>query len=67
VDTAAQLMTAHIDTTQHQFERRIRDRLFKPTDRSAAAAASPPAPAGPVSGGGTAVDTPPPSTRTSAA
>lgn len=27
-DRAAQLMTAHIDTTQHQFERRIRDRLF---------------------------------------
>lgn len=27
-DRAAGLMTAHIETTQHQFERRIRDRLF---------------------------------------
>jgi DNA-binding FadR family transcriptional regulator len=27
-ERAAGLMTAHIETTQHQFERRIRDRLF---------------------------------------
>ena len=27
-DRAAGLMTAHIETTQRQFERRIRDRLF---------------------------------------
>jgi len=27
-DRAAALMTAHIETTQRQFERRIRDRLF---------------------------------------
>jgi DNA-binding FadR family transcriptional regulator len=27
-ERAAQLMTAHIDTTQHQFERKIRNRLF---------------------------------------
>jgi DNA-binding FadR family transcriptional regulator len=68
VDAAEQLMTAHIDTTQHQFERRIRDRLFNPADRSAAAAASsPPAPASPDSGSGTAADTSPPSTRTTAA
>jgi DNA-binding FadR family transcriptional regulator len=30
-DTAAELMTAHIDTTQNQFERRIRNRLFNLT------------------------------------
>jgi DNA-binding FadR family transcriptional regulator len=27
-ERAAELMTAHIDTTQHQFERKIRNRLF---------------------------------------
>jgi DNA-binding FadR family transcriptional regulator len=59
LDIAAQLMTAHIDTTQRQFERKIRDRLFNPAGRPAAAAPSP--------GSGTAADTPPPSTRTSAA
>jgi DNA-binding FadR family transcriptional regulator len=40
VDTAAELMTAHIDTTQEQFERKIRDRLFnlagRPRNPSAA-------------------------------
>lgn len=67
VDGAAQLMIAHIGTTQQQFERRIRDRLFNPVDRSAAVAASPAPPAGPVSQGGNSADTPPPSSRTSAA
>jgi DNA-binding FadR family transcriptional regulator len=28
MDRAVQLMTEHIDTTQHQFERKIRDRIF---------------------------------------
>jgi DNA-binding FadR family transcriptional regulator len=51
--TAAQLMTAHIDTTQGQFEHRIRDRLFNP--------------AGSVSGGGAAAHTPSPSYGTTAA
>lgn len=32
-ERAAELMTAHIETTQHQFERRIRDRLFNLTER----------------------------------
>jgi DNA-binding FadR family transcriptional regulator len=68
VDPAAQLMSAHIDTTQRQFEHKIRDRLFNPTDRSAAAAAfSPAAPAGPDSGGGAATQTSPPSSRTKSA
>ncbi|SEG84558.1 transcriptional regulator, GntR family [Actinacidiphila yanglinensis] len=38
-ESAAELMTAHIDTTQHQFERRIRDRVFNVSTK--------PAPAGP--------------------
>jgi DNA-binding FadR family transcriptional regulator len=43
-DLAAQLMIDHIDTTQHQFERKIRDRLFHLSDRPATAAApTPPA------------------------
>jgi DNA-binding FadR family transcriptional regulator len=69
VDTAAQLMTAHIDTTQHQFERKIRDRLFNPAGRpaTATAASSPPATTGPDSGSGAAADNPPPSSRTAAA
>jgi DNA-binding FadR family transcriptional regulator len=33
VELAADLMIAHIDTTQHQFERRIRDRVFNLTTR----------------------------------
>jgi len=32
-ERAAELMTEHIDTTRHQFERKIRDRLFNLTDR----------------------------------
>jgi DNA-binding FadR family transcriptional regulator len=32
-DLAARLMAEHIDTTQHQFERKIRDRLFTLTRR----------------------------------
>ncbi|MFD3453250.1 FadR/GntR family transcriptional regulator [Streptomyces sp. NPDC058691] len=32
-DTAAELMAAHIDTTQAQFERKIRDRLFNVAGR----------------------------------
>jgi DNA-binding FadR family transcriptional regulator len=31
-DRAIELMVAHIDTTQHQFERKIRNRLFTLTD-----------------------------------
>jgi DNA-binding FadR family transcriptional regulator len=65
-DTAAQLMSAHIDTTQRQFEHKIRDRLFNPADRSDATAAFS-APAGPVPGGGTATHTTPSSTRTKSA
>jgi DNA-binding FadR family transcriptional regulator len=43
-DLAAQLMIDHIDTTQHQFERKIRDRLFHLSDRPGTAAApTPPA------------------------
>ncbi|MFC4245200.1 FadR/GntR family transcriptional regulator [Gryllotalpicola reticulitermitis] len=34
VERATELMTAHVETTQHQFERRIRDRLFNLTGRS---------------------------------
>jgi DNA-binding FadR family transcriptional regulator len=40
VDTAAELMTAHIDTTQHQFERKIRDRLFNLAQRPGAQTAT---------------------------
>ena len=36
-ESAAALMTAHIDTTQHQFERRIRDRVFNVSTKPAAA------------------------------
>jgi DNA-binding FadR family transcriptional regulator len=32
-DLATRLMTEHIDTTQHQFERKIRDRIFTLTKR----------------------------------
>ncbi|MFC0437721.1 FadR/GntR family transcriptional regulator [Kutzneria buriramensis] len=31
-DRAVQLMTAHVDTTQRQFERKIRNRMFKMND-----------------------------------
>jgi DNA-binding GntR family transcriptional regulator len=30
VDEADELMAHHVDTTRHQFENRIRDRLFRP-------------------------------------
>lgn len=33
-DKATELMIAHVETTQHQFERRIRDRLFNLSERS---------------------------------
>lgn len=33
-ESAAGLMTAHIDTTQHQFERRIRERVFNLSNKS---------------------------------
>ncbi|MEY9962595.1 DNA-binding FadR family transcriptional regulator [Streptacidiphilus sp. MAP12-16] len=36
VETAAELMAAHIGTTQQQFERRIRDRVFNLTTKPAA-------------------------------
>ncbi|MFC1406364.1 MULTISPECIES: FadR/GntR family transcriptional regulator [Streptacidiphilus] len=39
-ELAAELMVAHIDTTQHQFERRIRDRVFNLGTRPAAPAPS---------------------------
>ncbi|WP_240677491.1 FadR/GntR family transcriptional regulator [Actinacidiphila soli] len=39
-DTAAELMTAHIGTTQNQFERKIRDRLFNLARRPDAQAAT---------------------------
>ncbi|MFC1413596.1 FadR/GntR family transcriptional regulator [Streptacidiphilus sp. N1-12] len=39
-ESAAAMMTTHIDTTQHQFERRIRDRVFSLTNRPTAAAPS---------------------------
>lgn len=39
-DEAARLMVEHIDTTQHQFERKIRDRLFNVPDRAATAIAT---------------------------
>jgi DNA-binding GntR family transcriptional regulator len=32
-DRAAELMGAHIDTTRQQFQRRIRDRLFRLTEQ----------------------------------
>jgi DNA-binding FadR family transcriptional regulator len=64
VDAAAQLMTAHIDTTQRQFEHKIRDRLFNPSAGSAGTGAfSPAAPSGPGSGGSTATHPPRPSAR----
>jgi DNA-binding FadR family transcriptional regulator len=37
VELAAELMALHIETTQHQFERRIRDRVFSPAARPTAA------------------------------
>jgi DNA-binding FadR family transcriptional regulator len=40
VDAAAELMTAHIDTTQQQFERKIRDRLFNLARRTDAQSAT---------------------------
>ncbi|WP_307795558.1 FadR/GntR family transcriptional regulator [Actinacidiphila acididurans] len=60
-ERAAQLMTEHIATTQHQFERRIRDRLFNVAGRSETAPQ--PAPA-PVRDAG-AVNTSPPRTSAS--
>jgi DNA-binding FadR family transcriptional regulator len=39
-ETAVELMVAHIDTTQHQFERRIRDRVFNLTTKPVASAPS---------------------------
>jgi hypothetical protein len=43
-DIAAQLMIDHIDTTRHQFEHKIRDRLFHlPGWAGTAAAPTPPA------------------------
>jgi DNA-binding FadR family transcriptional regulator len=33
VELAVELMATHIETTQHQFERRIRDRVFSPATR----------------------------------
>ncbi|WP_218825456.1 FadR/GntR family transcriptional regulator [Streptosporangium subroseum] len=41
VDRAAELMIAHIDTTQNQFERKIRDRVFTLADHPAGASAMP--------------------------
>ena len=32
-DQAAELMALHVDTTRHQFENKIRDRLFNPNER----------------------------------
>lgn len=40
-ERAAELMTEHIDTTRHQFERKIRDRLFNLSERPGAARATP--------------------------
>jgi DNA-binding FadR family transcriptional regulator len=37
VELAVELMATHIETTQHQFERRIRDRVFSPGARPTAA------------------------------
>lgn len=34
MDLATRLMTEHVDTTQHQFERKIRDRIFTLNNRS---------------------------------
>ncbi|MDX6355684.1 MAG: hypothetical protein QOF98_2587 [Streptomyces sp.] len=45
-EQAAELMTEHIDTTRHQFERKIRDRLFSraaPTAQAAAQTSEQPA------------------------
>ncbi|WP_194905480.1 FadR/GntR family transcriptional regulator [Catenulispora rubra] len=39
-ESAAAQMAAHIDTTQHQFERRIRDRVFNRTPKPVASAPS---------------------------
>ena len=39
-ESAAELMEAHIDTTQHQFERRIRDRVFNLSTKPTPAAPS---------------------------
>jgi DNA-binding GntR family transcriptional regulator len=33
VEHAAELMALHVDTTRHQFENKIRDRLFNPNER----------------------------------
>ena len=33
VEQAAELMALHVDTTRHQFEKKIRDRLFNPNER----------------------------------
>ena len=40
-ERAAELMTEHIDTTRHQFERKIRDRLFSRAAPAAPTAAQP--------------------------
>jgi DNA-binding FadR family transcriptional regulator len=42
-EQAAELMTEHIDTTRHQFERKIRDRLFSRAAPAAQATAQTPA------------------------
>jgi hypothetical protein len=61
-------MTAHIETTQRQFEHKIRDRLFNPVHRYPATGAfSPSAPSGQAAGGGKAVHTPRSSGRTKSA
>jgi DNA-binding FadR family transcriptional regulator len=48
VDTAAELMTAHINTTQNQFERKIRDRLFTLADSPAGPSTTSPQPTKPM-------------------
>ncbi|MFL4907672.1 FadR/GntR family transcriptional regulator [Streptomyces sp. MMS24-I2-30] len=53
-DRAAELMNEHIATTRHQFERRIRDRLFNVTPHADA-----PGTSGPSDGVGPTVTTPP--------
>ncbi|MFJ6983799.1 MULTISPECIES: FadR/GntR family transcriptional regulator [unclassified Streptomyces] len=60
-DLAAQLMVDHIATTQSQFERKIRDRLFNLGDRPAPDADPRP----PASGGGTGDTSLPPRTSAS--
>ncbi|WP_328760452.1 FadR/GntR family transcriptional regulator [Streptomyces sp. NBC_00271] len=61
-EAAVEQMTAHIGTTQAQFERKIRDRLFTMSDRAGAQQPAPaPAPARSSRGA-----TPPPGTQSSA-